>query len=177
MKPSRRVRIFGVGFLGGCILAAGIALFRAKDEPPPPPSLPEWSPLQTTPELPEREGPYPPDLTLFRAWKSDPDTIRWIARDPRGNFWRISGNGGTVDIVRADRIRVFGNPGIEVAALEAGLEHNGFDIIDFHPGTTAFIVPVAPFEPNAIEEARRLLESRRPYIRATEPIVFESETN
>ena len=177
MKQSQRVRIFGAGFLGGCVLAAGIALLRSQDEPPPPPPLPAWTALKTTPDLPQSGETYPADLKLFRSWESDSGDIRWIARGPDEVIWRITEEGETIRIVRADRIRVFGNPGIEIPALEAGLKHNGFEILDFHPGKTAFIVPVSPFEPNAIEEAQRLLESRQPYIRSTEPIVFEPSAN
>jgi len=177
MKQSQRVRVFAVGFFAGCMLAAGIALLRSKDEPKPEEPLPAWSVLTTVPEIPVAEAKLPPGLDAFKAWRSDDGTLRWLARDGDESFWRISLSDAPVEVIRADRIRALGNPGIEIAALEAGLEHNNFEILEFDPVATAFTVPVAPFEPNAVEEARRLLESRQPFIQSTESIVFRPGGN
>lgn len=177
MKQSQRVRIFGVGFLGGCILAAGVALFRAKDEPDPPAPLLVWTVVTPIPEIPAEPESLPRGFDPFKFWRSDSGLHRWVGRDGEDRFWRISESADGLRVVRADRIRVFGNPGIEIPALEAGLEHNEFEILEFDPRETAFIVPVSPFEPNAVEEAQRLLESRQPYIQSTEPLVFQPVTN
>lgn len=177
MKQSQRVRVFGAGFLGGCVLAAGFAFLRSNDEPPAPEPLPNWEVLTPSPEIPAGPDTLPPGLDPFKSWRSDGGAVRWLARDDRKRFWRISESENGVRVIRADRILVFGNPGIEIPALEAGLEHNHFEILEFDPAETTFIIPVSPFEPNAVEEARRLLESRQPYIQTTESIVFEPETN
>jgi len=175
VKQPQRVRIFGVGFLGGCILAAGFAFFRSADEPAPPPALPKWTPLPSPPPLPT-DSPLSADLKPFRAWMSEEGVVRWVFRDKNGMIGRATRHGDTVTVIRADRILVGGNPGIEIPALEAGLKHNGFEILEFHPLRTEFVVAVNPFEPNAVEEARRLLESRTPYILSTEAIPFVGST-
>lgn len=177
MKQSQRVKIFGVGFLAGCIVAAGIAFLRARDEPPPPPPLPTWNPVADYSLHSSLVESLPKGLTPFRAWETSTQEIRWVGRDAQNRMWRVTQNQDNVAVIRADRLRVFGNPGIEIPALEAGLEHNGFEILEFDQPETSFVVPVSPFQPNAIEEARRLLESREPYIVSTEPIVFTPPSN
>lgn len=174
MKQSQRVRIFAGGFFAGCILAAGIALLRNASEPDR-----DLGPLTVF----ERATPVPPlpDLPFeyekaFSAWQSpESDEIRWLVPDLSGRLWRVSLQGETVTIWRANELRVDGNPGIEPPALRAGLEHNHFEILTFDPLETIFTVKIDPFEPNSIEENIRLLLSREPYIIDAGPILFGEE--
>lgn len=173
MTPSRRVRVFGTGFLAGCVLAAAIAWFRAADEPPPPEPLPSWSTISPPPPLPSAAGEAM-EMRPIKAWESAGGARRWLAEDADGDLWRIGADGDGAAIVRADRIRAFGSPGIEFPALRAGLVHNGFEPLSFDPLEILFVVPVNAFEPDAIERAQRLLESRKPYIRKVEAISLSS---
>jgi len=171
IPQSQRVKVFAGGFFLGCLIAGGIALFRAQTErdskPAPLPTFAHASEEIALPLLPFPHG------APFKTWVS-PDTseIRWLVRDEAGSLWRVSRLGDDVQIYRADELQVDGNPGIEPPALRAGLEHNGYEILTFAPLQTIFTVAINPFEPNSIEKNVQLLVSREPYILHASPIPF-----
>jgi len=174
IPQAKRVRVFAGGFFIGCLLAAGLALYRGAVDPaesfaPLPVFEVAVDPIEL-PTLPfEHEE-------AFRTWIA-PETgeIRWLVQDVNQSLWRVSLNGEEVEVVRAGELQVDGNQGIETPALRAGLEHNDFEILSFAPLTTIFVVKVNPFEPNSIEESVRLLKSRSPYIIDAAPIPYGSE--
>ncbi len=176
MNPSRRIRIFGLGFFGGCLLAAGIAWLRVADDPPPPPSLPTWTTLTGNTPPPPNGAP-PGDFRIVKTWRSPAGGFRWLVQDEEEVLWRIGDTPDATETVRADRIHVFGAVGIEVEALRAGLRHNGFEPLEFYLPEIRFLVAVDPFEPDSIEQAVRLLESRKPYITEVRPIHFPGDPN
>lgn len=178
MNRSTRIRVFATGFLGGCLVAAGIAFVRIESGPPkdPLPPLPSWKTIAPPPAPPETPHPSPGVERVVKAWRTPSgDARRWLVRSERGRLWRIEARGDGITVLRADRIAVSGNPGIETPALRAGLAHNGFEVLSFDPGETLFTVAVDPFRPDAIERARRLLLSRDPYILDAEGIGFGAE--
>tara|TARA_R100000027_G_scaffold391_2_gene483 strand:+ start:16920 stop:17474 length:555 start_codon:yes stop_codon:yes gene_type:complete len=174
MKQSQRVRIFGGGFFIGCILAAGISLFRNASGPPEVEiTLTEFTRTVEPVSLPELPFEHKP---AFSTWISEEsEEVRWLVPDFEGRLWRVSSNGEAVEVVLADRLRVEGNPGIESPALRAGLDHNNFEILDFNPHEMIFIVKINPFEPNSIEENLEVLLSRDPYIIGASPIPYAAE--
>ena len=176
MKQSRRVRIFGVGFLAGCLLAAGIAFLRvATDDSVKEAPLPEWR--STAEPIPAPPLPFPASVVKVWTTAGEPREIRWMVATPEKELWRAGEGPAGFSLVRADRIEVLANPGIEAPALRAGLEHNGFEILSFHPVETRFVVAVNPFEPDAIERAIRLLRQRRPYIVDAGPVPYADTSN
>lgn len=174
MKQSQRVRIFAGGFFIGCIIAAAIAMLRNAGTPEPTgfeiTSFVRTLEPAPLPELPFEHKP------VFSAWTA-PDTgeNRWLVPDYEGQIWRVSQKGDEIEIVLADRLHVDGNPGIESPALRAGLEHNHFEILNFNPHNTTFIVKINPFEPNSIEENLNVLHSRDPYIIGASTIPYETQ--
>ena len=175
MKQSQRVRVFAGGFFIGCVIAAGIAFLRSasdhSNDPAPLSTFERSAEAIPLPDLPfEHEK-------AFSIWVS-PETgeTRWLVQDDSKNLWRVSRLDEQVEILRANEIRVDGNPGIETPALRAGLEHNEFEILTFDPLTKVITVKISPFQPNAIEESVQLLISRDPYILDAAPIPYE-ETN
>ncbi|MFP4353105.1 MAG: hypothetical protein ACLFRP_00280 [Puniceicoccaceae bacterium] len=171
MKQSRRIRVFGVGFLAGCVLAAGIAFLRvATDESVEEPPLPAWR--SASEPVPSPSLPFPASVVKVWTTAEEPLEIRWMVATPEKDLWRAAEGPAGSSLVRADRIAVLANPGIDPPALRAGLEHNGFEILSFNPAETRFVVAVNPFEPDAIERAIRLLRQRRPYIFDAEPVPY-----
>ena len=171
MKQSRRVRVFGVGFLAGCLLAAGIAFLRmATDDSVDETPLPEWK----TADKPVPAPPLPFPASVVKVWRTaeEPREIRWLVATPEKELWRAEDGPDGFALVRADRIEVLANPGIEPPALRAGLEHNGFEILSFQPLETRFVVAVNPFDADAIERAVRLLRQRQPYIVDAGPVPY-----
>jgi len=170
MKQSKRIRVFAIGFLGGCVIAAGFAFLRnagqSETELPP---LPEWSTLLEPPALPEL--PFP-DAESVKAWESpESGQTRWLLKRADKSLWQLTmGAEGSTQLIRADALVADGNPGIEIPALRAGLEHNGFEILSFDLRETRFTLSANPFLPDEIEESIRLLNDRKPYILEARPI-------
>lgn len=168
MKQSKRIQLFGLGFLAGALLAVGIAFLRPGSEEPPPAPLPVWESVAAPGSGPTALGP---GERRVKEWRlpDDPTRRRWLVEDAEGRLWRFdSGEPGRP--VRADRIRVQGNGAMQPATLRAGLDHNEFPILREDTANAVYIVEVSPFRADAIERAIRKLESRTPYILGAEPL-------
>jgi hypothetical protein len=168
MKQSKRIQLFGLGFLAGALIAVGIAFLRPGAEEPPPAPLPVWesvvAPASSPPLL-------DPGERRVKEWRLTDNSTRrrWLVEDAAGHLWRFDSEEPDQP-VRADRIRVQGNGAMQPATLRAGLDHNEFPILREDTANAVYIVEVSPFRANAIERAIRTLESRTPYILGAEPL-------
>ncbi|MEM0967208.1 MAG: hypothetical protein AAGJ81_13770 [Verrucomicrobiota bacterium] len=175
MKQSQRVRIFGVGFFAGCLLAAGFAFLRSSDEAESPLApLPSWQTTTDFSGLPET--PFALNRVV-KAWVSpEISGKRWLVEAEDKSLWRITeGDDLATVIIQADEIIAMGNPGIETEALEAGLQHNEFEIISFNPAATRFVISVDPFLPDSVEQSIRILDDRKPYILEAKPLFYQAQ--
>lgn len=177
MKQSQRIRVFAGGFLGGCIIAAGIAFFRmASEENIEEAPLPAWTTTTEEISLPELILPI---KKVVKTWTTEDTTeVRWLIATKNGSLWRVSADPNQAPKVNsADSLHAMGNPGIEIPALRAGLEHNEFEILDFDPIETIFTVGIDPFSPDSIEKSIRLLKKRGPYIIDAAPIPYTKNSS
>lgn len=185
MNPSRKARLFAIGFALGCVLSGGAILYRfslgpAAEEGPP--AL-TWRTVESTPGLPPLSD-YPAAAELGEparqgeALDSDGQLhiTAWLFRPAPEQPWRrleYHHLRGEFSLFYGDRLRVQANPAIDPRMIRDGFEHLGHAILEVDEATAVYLVSAPPLPWETLQHSADFLATRGPYLLSANRIAID----